>query len=69
MVKVKRPYSDATIPYVPADELDIMAALLREKPPPARLGRPKKARKSGRKRKGPLAAGFRSKVSAVPKNN
>jgi len=52
MVKAKRPYSDSIIPHAPVDELEIMAALLREKPPPARLGKPRKARKSGRKRKG-----------------
>jgi hypothetical protein len=29
----KRPYTDTTVPHVPASEMDIMAALLRTPPP------------------------------------
>jgi hypothetical protein len=49
MVKTKRSYSDATVPYVPEDELDIMAALLREKLPPARLGKSKSRKRKKRR--------------------
>lgn len=50
----KRPHTDTTVPYIPADPQDIMAALLRTPPPPDDLGKPKQARKprskAGRKR-------------------
>jgi hypothetical protein len=48
MTKKKRPYTDTTVPYVPASEVDIMAALLRTPPPPAG---DKSTRKVARKRK------------------
>jgi len=35
MIKKKRPHTDTTVPHVPANERDIMAALLRTPPPPA----------------------------------
>jgi len=33
--KMKRPHDDTTVPHIPADERDIMAALLKVAPPPA----------------------------------
>jgi hypothetical protein len=48
-VSKKRPYTDMTVPHVPADERDIMAALL-TKPLPPELGKPKRARKAVQKR-------------------
>jgi hypothetical protein len=33
MAKKKRPHTDTTVPYIPADLQDIMAALLRTHPP------------------------------------
>jgi hypothetical protein len=35
MVKRKRAHADTTVPYIPVDRQDIMAALLRTPPPPA----------------------------------
>jgi hypothetical protein len=35
MVKKKRPHTDTTVPHIPADVHDIMAALLRTPPPKA----------------------------------
>src|SRR5262245_5695439 len=53
--RTKRRYEDTTVPHVPAEELDILAALVRTPPPPVgdksmrkqkpkqKRGRPKKA--------------------------
>lgn len=54
LAKKKRAYTDTTVPYVPADPLKIMGALLNTPPPPAgekstRKAKPKKKRA---KRKG-----------------
>jgi hypothetical protein len=47
----KRPHTDTTVPHVPADERDIMAALLRTPPPPVgNKGTRKQKLKSDKKR-------------------
>jgi hypothetical protein len=50
----KRPHADTTVPSIPADERDIMAALLRTPPPPAgdKSTRKGKAAKRGQKKGG-----------------
>ena len=51
----KRPHTDTTVPYVAADPMDIMAALLKTPPPPAgdkSTRKTIKKRKSVKKRKG-----------------
>jgi hypothetical protein len=42
--KRKRAYTDTTVPYVPASELD-MAVLLKVKPPPDDFGKPRARKK------------------------
>jgi len=54
MARKKRPHTDTTVPYVPADVQDIMAALLKTPPRPAgdkstRKAVPKKIQAKGKR--------------------
>lgn len=50
MTRKKRAHTDTTVPYIPADPRDIMAALLRTPPPAGDKSTQKVARKKKRKR-------------------